>query len=69
MHISYSLFGEPCLFRQWGRIGTSGQCKLQHFEHEADAIRTFRDVARKRYAHGYKPRNEESWSCMEASTA
>ncbi|MHC5232979.1 WGR domain-containing protein [Brucella sp. LJL56] len=41
MHISYSLFGEPCLTREWGRIGTSGQVKLPHFEREADAVRMF----------------------------
>ena len=66
MHISYSLFGEPCLFRQWGRIGTSGQDKLEHFEHEADAIRTFLDVVKKKQARGYTPRKGESCNVVKA---
>ncbi|MBA8822449.1 WGR domain-containing protein [Ochrobactrum sp. P6BS-III] len=56
MHISYSLFGEPCLTRQWGRIGTSGQVKLQHFQQETEAIKMFLTVARKKQVRGYRPR-------------
>ena len=56
MHISYSLFGEPCLTREWGRIGSVGQVKLQHFQQEAEAIKMFLTVARKKQARGYRPR-------------
>ena len=56
MHISYSLFGEPCLTRQWGRIGTAGQVKLQHFEQEAEAIKMFLTMARKKQSRVYRPR-------------
>ncbi|MEL4072718.1 WGR domain-containing protein [Ochrobactrum sp. GPK 3] len=56
MHISYSLFGEPCLTRQWGRIGASGQVKLQHFEHETEAVQLFLTLARKKQMRGYKSR-------------
>lgn len=57
MHISYSLFGEPYLTRQWGRIGTTGQVKLRHFEHEADAVRMFQTVAQNKQKRGYRSRN------------
>ncbi|WP_371836238.1 WGR domain-containing protein [Ochrobactrum sp. Q0168] len=50
--MSYSLFGEPCLTRQWGRIGTTGQIRLQHFEHETEAVEMFLILARKKKMRG-----------------
>ncbi|WP_182522390.1 WGR domain-containing protein [Ochrobactrum sp. RH2CCR150] len=56
MYISYSLFGEPCLTHQWGRIGTTGQIMLQHFEHETEAVQMFLILARKKQMRGYRSR-------------
>lgn len=56
MYISYSLFGEPCLTRQWGRIGTTGQIMLQHFERETEAVQMFLTLARKKKMRGYRSR-------------
>ncbi|MFB8343436.1 WGR domain-containing protein [Brucella cytisi] len=50
------MFGEPCLTRQWGRIGTTGQIMLQHFEHETDAVQMFLTLARKKKMWGYRSR-------------
>lgn len=54
MEISSSLFGQTCLARRWGRIGSMGQAKLHHFEREKDAIERFLDIARRKRARGYR---------------
>ena len=57
MQISVSLFGETCLTRRWGRIGTSGQIMVHHFGREEEAVRLFLDLTRQKKARGYRPRN------------
>ncbi|MCZ4431950.1 WGR domain-containing protein [Agrobacterium sp. SOY23] len=56
MQISVSLFGETCLTRRWGRIGTSGQMMIHHFGREEEAVRLFLDLTRQKRARGYRPR-------------
>lgn len=56
MQISTSLFGETCLTRRWGRIGTSGQMRVHHFGREEEAVRLFLDLTRQKRARGYRPR-------------
>ncbi|TCU08641.1 putative DNA-binding WGR domain protein [Rhizobium sullae] len=56
MQISMSLFGETCLIRRWGRIGTSGQMMIHHFGREEEAVRLFLDLTRQKRARGYRPR-------------
>ncbi|CVI25024.1 conserved hypothetical protein [Agrobacterium tumefaciens str. B6] len=56
MQISVSLFGETCLTRRWGRIGTSGQMMIQNFGREEEAVRLFLDLTRQKRARGYRPR-------------
>ncbi|MCZ7976321.1 WGR domain-containing protein [Agrobacterium tumefaciens] len=56
MQISLSLFGETCLIRRWGRIGTSGQMMVHHFGREEEAVRLFLDLTRQKRARGYRPR-------------
>ncbi|WP_345483425.1 WGR domain-containing protein [Shinella granuli] len=46
--IEPTLFGEACLMRRWGRIGTRGQLKLHHFEQEKDAVELFLDLVRQK---------------------
>ena len=55
MEISETLFGEACLTRRWGRIGTSGQRMEHHFETEGDAVELFLDLTRQKKARGYRP--------------
>ncbi|WP_372339812.1 WGR domain-containing protein [Rhizobium sp. AN73] len=56
MQISVSLFGETCLTRRWGRIGTSGQTKVHHFQREEEAVSLFLDLTRQKRTRGYRPR-------------
>jgi predicted DNA-binding WGR domain protein len=56
LQISLSLFGEACLTRRWGRIGTTGQVMVHHFEREEEAVRLFLDLMRQKRARGYRPR-------------
>lgn len=55
MDISLDLFGQTCLTRRWGRIGSSGQRRVHHFAQEGDAVRLFLDIARLKRARGYRP--------------
>lgn len=50
----HMLFGELCLTRQWGQTGITGHIKLQHFEHETEAVRMFLTAAEKKQMWGYK---------------
>lgn len=59
MEISQTLFGEVCLTRRWGRIGTSGQRMSHHFEREDDAVKLFLDIARQKRARGYWPTSDD----------
>jgi len=56
MEISETLFGEACLTRTWGRIGSRGQSRLQQFETESEAVDLFLDLMRQKRKRGYRPR-------------
>lgn len=56
MTIEPTLFGDCCLTRRWGRIGTRGQEKIHHFQREEDAVRLFLDLLCRRRARGYRSR-------------
>lgn len=53
MPIEPNLFGEACLMRRWGRIGTKGQTMSQHFETEREAVALFLDLLRQKKRRGY----------------
>ncbi|ARO32874.1 WGR domain-containing protein (plasmid) [Rhizobium sp. NXC14] len=66
--IEPTLFGTPCLTRRWGRIGTTGQAMVHHFDKEEDAVSMFLDLLRTKRARGYRPntrirREPMVWSC------
>ncbi|RFC64774.1 WGR domain-containing protein [Mesorhizobium denitrificans] len=52
--IETTLFGTPCVTRCWGRIGSTGQKKVHHFESERDAVILFLDLLRVRRSRGYR---------------
>lgn len=54
LSIEPNLFGEACLTRRWGRIGTSGQVKTHHFEREKEAVELFLDLLRQKRHRGYR---------------
>ena len=51
--IDETLFGQACLTRRWGRIGTIGQAMTHHFEREEDAVVLFLDLVRQKRNRGY----------------
>ena len=53
MAIEPNLFGEACLTRRWGRIGTRGQTLTHYFEREEDAVILFLDLVRQKRGRGY----------------
>lgn len=55
MSINATLFGDVCLTRKWGRIGTDGQTKQHHFEREEEAVQLFLQILRSRRRRGYGP--------------
>jgi predicted DNA-binding WGR domain protein len=56
MSIEPNLFGDVCLLRKWGRIGTKGQVMVHHFGREEEAVRLFLDLLRQKRKRGYRPR-------------
>ncbi|MBO9127657.1 MULTISPECIES: WGR domain-containing protein [unclassified Rhizobium] len=54
MSIDANLFGELCLTRRWGRIGSKGQTLIHHFEREKDAVSLFLELTRQKRARGYR---------------
>lgn len=56
LEIEPTLFGDTCLTRRWGRIGTRGQILRHQFEHEQDALHFFLDLLRHKRLRGYRTR-------------
>lgn len=55
MDISTTLFGQACLTRRWGRIGSRGQSKCHFFDDEREAVSLFLDILRQKRGRGYCP--------------
>nr|AMP34999.1 hypothetical protein pSinB_136 [Sinorhizobium sp. M14] len=53
LSIERNLFGEICLIRAWGRVGTHGKELNHHFPSEAEAAALLRAIARQKNAKGY----------------
>jgi predicted DNA-binding WGR domain protein len=56
MSIEPNLFGDICLLRNWGRIGTRGQTMVHRFGREEEAVKLFLDLLRQKRKRGYRPR-------------
>jgi predicted DNA-binding WGR domain protein len=57
MSIEPTLFGDACLTRRWGRIGSRGQRMVHHFSREEEAVRLFLSLLRQKRSRGYRPRH------------
>ncbi|WP_245484986.1 WGR domain-containing protein [Ciceribacter ferrooxidans] len=51
--IQPTLFGGVSLIRNWGRIGTSGQVKIETYDRPDDADRAYRRLERIKRRRGY----------------
>ena len=56
MSIEATLYGDTCLTRRWGRIGTGGQMKAHLFESEDEAVQLFLELLRQKRGRGYRPK-------------
>jgi predicted DNA-binding WGR domain protein len=48
-----TLFGEWTVLREWGRRGSPGTMRLDHYQHSGDADAAERRSVRRRLQHGY----------------
>ncbi|RWI62717.1 MAG: WGR domain-containing protein [Mesorhizobium sp.] len=55
MSIEETLFGQTCLVRRWGRIGTRGRMVQHSFEAEREAVALFLELVRAKKKRGYRP--------------
>lgn len=56
LSIEPTLFGDVCLIRRWGRIGTHGQMKAMSFAREDEAMALFAKIQRQKARRGYRER-------------
>ena len=55
LDIQADLFGNPCLIRQWGRVGKTGQMKTIPFTTLEEAEQELGKYHRSKLKRGYKP--------------
>ncbi|WP_252193125.1 WGR domain-containing protein [Rhizobium sp. CSW-27] len=58
MAIETNLFGETCLRRNWGRIGTRGRCLEEIFADTASAEQAMTALAKAKRRRGYRVAGE-----------
>ena len=54
LSIEPTLFGDVCLTRRWGRIGTRGQMRAMSFSQEEEALAYFAKIQRQKASRGYR---------------
>lgn len=54
LSVEPSLFGDAALVRQWGRIGTQGQMKIELFETSSAAETALARLADRKRRRGYR---------------
>jgi predicted DNA-binding WGR domain protein len=56
LSIEGTLFGQTCLVRRWGRIGTTGRMVQHSFDDEGEAVGLFLELLRAKRRRGYRPK-------------
>jgi predicted DNA-binding WGR domain protein len=54
LSIQPTLFGEASVMRNWGRIGTKGQCKVETFDDPQQAAHLLARLDRTKRRRGYR---------------
>ncbi|KUM24271.1 hypothetical protein AU467_31120 [Mesorhizobium loti] len=54
LSIEGTLFGQICLVRRWGRIGTRGRSIQHSFDDEGEAVGLFMQLLRAKRMRGYR---------------
>lgn len=57
LSIEETLFGQTCLVRRWGRIGTTGRVVQHSFDDEGEALGLFLELLHAKRMRGYRPRS------------
>jgi predicted DNA-binding WGR domain protein len=57
LSIEETLFGQTCLVRRWGRIGTTGRMVQHSFDDAGEAVGLFLELLRLKRRRGYRPRS------------
>ncbi len=55
LSIEETLFGQTCLVRRWGRIGTTGRSVQHSFDDEDEAVSLFLELLLTKRSRGYRP--------------
>ncbi len=64
LSIEETLFGQSCLVRRWGRIGTTGRTVQHSLDDEGQAIELFLELLRAKLLRGYAtPRRQAGLHC------
>jgi predicted DNA-binding WGR domain protein len=64
LSIEETLFGQSCLVRRWGRIGTTGRTVQHSFDEEGQAVELFLELLRAKRLRGYAtPRRQAGLLC------
>jgi predicted DNA-binding WGR domain protein len=53
LFIAPGLFGQWTLFREWGRIGSGGQVRLDQFDNAGAALLALQELVRMKKRRGY----------------
>jgi predicted DNA-binding WGR domain protein len=53
LFIAPNLWGEWCLFREWGRIGSGGQVRQDRFDNAGAALLALQALVRAKRKRGY----------------
>ncbi len=54
MTVQRDLFGGASLTREWGRIGSSGQVRMEHHPDEGQAVDALATLAQQKFKRGYR---------------
>ena len=54
MTVQRDLFGGATLVREWGRVGSSGQVRVDYHESEGQAVNALADIASAKRKRGYR---------------
>jgi predicted DNA-binding WGR domain protein len=62
--IEPTLFGNIAVVRNWGRIGTRGQERVEFFDTEMQALSLFLEILREKRRKGYRPAPRRAGSLL-----
>jgi predicted DNA-binding WGR domain protein len=54
MTVQRDLFGGASLVREWGRIGSPGQVRIEHHRDEGHAVNALSDIVNAKRKRGYR---------------